>query len=182
VKPLDRLLQRWRIAKTRPFLSRGDRVLDVGSADGALFRELAWLGPGVGIDPEVDPSAFPAHARPVRGVFPDDMPAAETFDAITMLAVLEHVPSDVQPRLARACADVLRPGGHLLVTVPSPLVDRILEVLLALRVLDGMETGQHFGYDVEQTPVLFRAAGLVMVERRRFQLGLNHFFAFRKPS
>jgi 2-polyprenyl-3-methyl-5-hydroxy-6-metoxy-1,4-benzoquinol methylase len=182
MKPLDRLLQRWRIGKTRRFLRDGDRVLDIGSADGALFRQFAWLGPGVGIDPDVQPSAFPAHARAVRGVFPDDLQGEEPFDAIVLLAVLEHIPTEAQPRLARACRESLRAGGHVLVTVPSPLVDRILERLMALRLLDGMETGQHYGFDVEETPPLFEGAGLVMVARQSFQLGLNHFFAFRKPA
>ena len=118
MKALDRLLQRWRIAKTRRFLRPGDRVLDVGSADGALFRAFPWLGESVGIDPHVDPAGFPRGARAVRGEFPAALDAGERFDALSLLAVLEHVPEPEQPAFALACARVLRPDGHLLATVP----------------------------------------------------------------
>ena len=46
---------------------------------------------------------------------------------ITMLAVLEHVPEDAQAELAAACERILKPGGRVVITVPSPQVDTILE-------------------------------------------------------
>lgn len=181
MKLLDRVLQRWRIEKARPYLRPGDEVLDVGSADGALFRVFSFLGPGVGVDPHVEPGAFPSNARAVRGIFPDDLPEAGPFDAITLMAMLEHVPEAEQPALASACAERLRPGGVVLVTVPSPQVDRILDVLMAARLVDGMEVGQHYGFPPERTVPLFEGAGLRCVEKQPFQLGLNSFFAFKKP-
>jgi 2-polyprenyl-3-methyl-5-hydroxy-6-metoxy-1,4-benzoquinol methylase len=184
MKWLDRALQRWRIRKVRPFLHPGSVVLDVGSADGALFRALPWLGPGVGIDPHVENGADPDRWRPLRGAFPADLPPELLggFDALTLLAVLEHVPDDAQPAFARACFDALRPGGHLLITVPAPAVDRILDVLMALRILDGMEVDEHHGYEIERTVPLFTGAGFVAIHRSRFQMGLNHFFAFQRPQ
>jgi 2-polyprenyl-3-methyl-5-hydroxy-6-metoxy-1,4-benzoquinol methylase len=54
MKALDRFLQRWRIAKTGPYIANGTRVLDVGCSDGALFRQLgSRIGEGVGIDPDL---------------------------------------------------------------------------------------------------------------------------------
>jgi len=47
---LDHFLQRQRIAQARSFLAPGARVLDIGSADGALFQAVDFLGAGcVGI-------------------------------------------------------------------------------------------------------------------------------------
>ena len=113
-------------------------------------------------------------------MFPDALPSREPFDVITMLAVLEHVPRDVQPGLARDCAEFLRPGGVMIVTVPSPLVDRILEVLRAVRLVHGMSLEQHYGFVPDETIPLFSSAGLKPTTHRRFQCGLNHLFVFSK--
>jgi 2-polyprenyl-3-methyl-5-hydroxy-6-metoxy-1,4-benzoquinol methylase len=181
VKPLDRLLQRWRIQKARPWLPAGGRVLDVGCADGALFRQLgAQLGEGVGIDPELKEPVQHDGYRLLPGVFPDDLDGEGEFDTIVMSAVLEHVPPERRPALARACARHLRPGGHLVITAPAPLVDRILDALLFLRLIDGMALDEHHGFEPDDTPTVFAGEPLVLVEHRRFQLGLNHLFVFQR--
>lgn len=182
MKTLDRLLQRWRIARVRPYLKRGFSVLDIGCADGALSRFVPGLGGYLGIDPGIERSRTIAGGCLIKGRFPDDLPDGDaTFDAITMLAVLEHIPVEVQAALAEACRRRLRPGGLLLITVPSPAVDYLLAALKYLRLIDGMSLEEHYGFDVRQTPVCFTGAGLELLAHRRFQLGLNHLFAFRKP-
>ncbi|OYT70384.1 MAG: hypothetical protein CFK52_11255 [Chloracidobacterium sp. CP2_5A] len=181
MKPLDYFLQNWRIAMVRPHLGPTDRILDIGAFDGALARQVGEFRAYVGIDPEADPAQFAPRMQLVRGRFPQDLPPQdEPFDAITLLAVLEHIPDAKLDAFARACAAALRPGGKLLITVPHPFVDRILDVLTALRLLDGMETDAHHGFDVTRTCEIFERAGLELALHRRFQLGLNNFFAFRK--
>ncbi len=178
---LDRLLQQWRIAKARPFIARGARVLDIGCSDGALLRNVPGIGEYVGIDPELRATPHDGRMSLVRGFFPADLPASAPFDVVTCLAAFEHVPDAEQTTFARACFDALAPGGILVLTVPDPLVDRILDVLTALRLVDGIEIHQHHGYDVRRTPDTFRAAGFEAVAHRRFQLGLNNVFVFRRP-
>ena len=40
MKLADRILQRWRIHQILPYLKAKDRVLDIGSAEGALFARM----------------------------------------------------------------------------------------------------------------------------------------------
>lgn len=166
--------------KAAAFIGRGDCVLDIGSADGALFRLVPDLGPSVGIEPELESEHISESPNVdyYRGYFPAALPGPMTFDAITMLAVLEHVPSDQQESLARACAAHLKPGGRLIVTVPSQAVDYVLTVLKWLGVIDGMSLHQHYGFEASQTPKIFLPHGLRLIAARRFQLGLNNLFVF----
>lgn len=183
MKPLDRLLQRWRIARADPFIPAGARVLDIGCHDGALFRQRAdRLGGGVGIDPLADPATRLAPGfRLVRGSFPADLPGGAPFDVVTCLAVLEHVPGAAQRDFLAACAAQLKPGGRLIVTVPAPAVDTILRWLARLRLVDGMSLEQHHGFAPATTTTLATVAGLVPERHQHFQFGLNNLFVFRRP-
>src|SRR5579862_9801463 len=183
MKRLDRLLQRWRISKVRPYIAPGSRVLDIGCADGELFRRITAVGEGVGIDPDLPESVQPCpKAVLLKGLYPQALPDDQPFDAITLLAVLEHVPQEQQRALAMTCAQHLKPGGHLIITVPSPSVDVILAVLRALRLIHGMALEQHYGYDPRQTATIFAVPGLELIEARKFQIGLNNLFVFRKTA
>jgi len=173
---LDRRLQDWRIIVARPWLRRGDRVLDVGCGDGALFSKLRWLGHGVGIDPTASPAAGPP--RIVRGSFPDDLDGDERFDTIVALAVFEHVALGEGGQFAKGCRSHLRPGGRVVMTVPSPIVDRILHWLMRLHLVDGMEAHQHWGLRPSDVPSIFEEHGLYLAHHRRFEFGVNHLFVF----
>jgi SAM-dependent methyltransferase len=183
VKFLDRMLQRWRIAQARPFLFPGARVLDIGSFDGSLFEQLGCLAPGsMGIDPTLKQNVVNERFRLIAGYFPQDMPAADPFDAVTMLAVLEHFPPSGYEALREGCRRFLKPGGKVIITVPSPAVDHILKVLLALRLVHGMSLEEHHGYEVDQTRTVFPEPDFRLIHRGRFQLGLNHLFVFERTA
>ncbi len=183
MKKLDLILQRWRIRKARPFIPPGGRVLDIGSADGALFKTLgSHLSGGLGIDPTLRAPVTVGTTQILPGFFPNDMPEVPPFDAITMLAVLEHIPASEYRALSEGCARFLKPKGHLIITVPSPLVDHILAVLKALRLIDGMSLEEHHGYRVEETDQIFAAPAFRLVCRKHFQLGLNNLFVFQREA
>lgn len=183
MKFTDRILQRWRIARARPFIPRAARVLDVGSSEGALFRRLGGvIGEGMGIDPDLKTNTH-IHGVPlIAGFFPEDMPDVEPFDVITMLAVLEHFPTSEHTKLSYGCARWLKPGGVLIITVPSPHVDKILSVLKLFRLIDGMSLEQHHGYDIAQTTAIFSEDRFRLKRHTRFQLGLNHVFVFERSA
>ena len=123
-------------------------MLDVGCGDGELFRALEGdISRGVGIEPTLEAKMTLAGCELLPGNFPDEIPVTgETFDVVTMLAVLEHIPPDGQAKLAAACAAILNSGGRVVITVPSPRVDDILHVLLALRLVDGISAHEHYGF------------------------------------
>ncbi len=164
------------------FIPPAARVIDVGAYHGELFEHLGdRLAGGFGVEPllqsplvtprwTVHPGYFPA-------VQPDDEKA---WDAVTLLAVLEHIPPPEQKRIAEACARLLKPGGRVIITVPSPAVDIILSILRFCRLIDGMSLEQHYGFKPADTPRIFAAPHFRQVRRQTFQLGLNHLFVFEK--
>lgn len=104
----------------------GARVLDVGCGGGLLSEALAKAGAQVtGIDLAPDLIKVAKLHRLESGVQVDyrqqsvESLAAEmladggpgTFDAITCMEMLEHVPDPAA--ILRACASLLRPGGRL---------------------------------------------------------------------
>ncbi|HKY50038.1 MAG TPA: methyltransferase domain-containing protein [Candidatus Limnocylindria bacterium] len=176
--PLDRLIQRLRIRKALPHISTGGRLLDVGCADGALIRAAAGrVRDAVGIDPDA-----PAGSGLVRGSFPQDLRDKGPYDVIALLAVFEHVPDDERSSFVAACRALLRAGGRVVVTVPAPVVDRIVDALRRLRLVHGMDIEAHHGYRPEETPAFFERAGLRLVTHEPFELGLNHLFVFELPA
>ena len=179
MKAIDRLLQRWRMRRAAGWIRPGDRLLDVGCFDRTLATVLAGrVGHVTGVDPAAEP--FRGDGVEIhRGTVPGEprLPSA-SFDCITLLAVLEHVADP--DALGRECFRLLRPGGRVVATVPHPFVDRLLEVGIRLRLLDGMEPERHHGFDIEETPGIFARAGFVLLAQERFQLGLNRLFVFEK--
>ncbi len=163
-----------------PFVRCGDRLLDVGCHDRSLIdRVHPRIESAVGIDTNVT-SSSDGRVEILRGRFPDDRRFDDAcFDCITMLAVLEHV--DDPAVLATECERILAPGGRLVLTVPHPRVDVVLDILMFLGLADGMAAEEHHGFDVEATRSLFETAKLSLFRERRFQLGLNRLYVFEKP-
>lgn len=180
MKAVDRILQSWRERKVRAWLPAGARVLDIGCHQGEFLERLGGaIRDSVGLDPLARPrttATFTLRAELFRE--PLDFPAGR-FDAITLLATLEHI-RDKAP-LAREARRLLAPGGRLIMTVPSPRVDAIVHTLVRLRLADGMSLEEHHGFVPADTEPIFRAAGLELEHHAAFQLGLNHLFVFRNP-
>jgi len=109
-----------RIGKMDQMLNfSGMRVLDLGCGNGSYTEELARRAESVyGIDLHMP------HLQAFREAIPrvqgsgEHLPfAAESFDAVTMIEVLEHTDSDT--KVLAECFRVLKPGGLLVLFVPN---------------------------------------------------------------
>lgn len=180
MRPVDRLLQRWRAAVAIPRIPPGASVLDIGCHRGELLRKLRGrIGPSVGLDPEADESAD-GRVWLLRDKFPPAEPLpVESFDAVVMLATLEHITD--KDAVVAECARVLNPGGRVIVTLPSVWVDPLVALLRSVGLADGMSLEEHHGFDPRSAPALFARHGFVLDHWRPFQFGLNNLFVFRRP-
>jgi SAM-dependent methyltransferase len=140
------------------------------------------LQSGFGVEPLL---IDPIHAEPFSifpGFFPAVKPRDGGWDVITMLAVLEHIPRSAQQQLVDACYNLLKPGGKIVITVPSPFVDYILHFLRVAKLIDGMSLEEHFGFLPGETPILFSEPRFRLISHERFQLGLNHLFVLARNT
>lgn len=96
------------------------KVLDVGCGGGILSEALAKTGAQVtGIDlsePSIEAARLHAHSQGLsinyRIVSAEEIAQAqpESFDIVTCMEMLEHVPEP--EKVVAACAQALKPGGH----------------------------------------------------------------------
>jgi len=99
----------------------GTRVVDIGCGGGILAESMAMANATVtGIDMAEGPLAVARLHQHESGAVVDYRQAtaeelaaaeAESFDVVTCLEMLEHVPDPVQ--VIEACAELVRPGGHV---------------------------------------------------------------------
>lgn len=180
MKILDRILQIWRIKKGIKYITGTSKILDIGNYDDTLFRMLGRkVKYGVGIDPLAIPAKHQNY-EVICGHFPNDLNDNETYDVITLFAVLEHIPTNEINRFAKAISNHLKPGGKLIITVPDTKVDNILNILTKLKLVHGMSLEQHHGYQIDDTEKIFNPYGLILQKHIKFQLGLNNLFVFVK--
>ncbi|MBS0286036.1 MAG: bifunctional 2-polyprenyl-6-hydroxyphenol methylase/3-demethylubiquinol 3-O-methyltransferase UbiG [Proteobacteria bacterium] len=96
-------------------------VLDIGCGGGILTEALCQFGPSVwGVDQsEKALNIAKDHAKMLKNPPHYELTTAETlakqyphsFDVITCMEMLEHVPDPLS--VIEACANLLKPGGHL---------------------------------------------------------------------
>lgn len=154
-------------------------MCDLGCGLEAAFLDFAAdrIAKGVGLDDQVADDAQ-GRWRRVRADLQSPLPFADgEFDHVVMLAVLEHL-KDPEKVLLEAFR-VIAPGGSLIMTWPSSLVDPLLSVLHKLRLVsDEMESSEHQKRIPPDTlQRMLRRIGFQRFVHRRFEFGLNHVMA-----
>lgn len=172
MKYLDKFLRDWRIRVAGEYVRSNDKILDIGCFDGHLFEALKpkHIQPSIGLDPLIDETKKLNEHRLISGRFPDAISESTTFDCITMLAVLEHIPREEQQQYNETFFNCLNPSGRIIITVPSPFVDQILWVLRKLNLVDGMSLDEHYGFKTKEVFLLFDSEKFRLLTHKKFQL------------
>lgn len=105
------------------------RLIDVGCGSGGwllLSARIGWRIEGVDFDQESVNFARQQGLSVQLGSLEEQHYPNESFDAVTLSHVIEHVPDPV--RTLKECARILKPGGQLVIYTPnsSSLGHRIL--------------------------------------------------------
>ncbi len=99
--------------------------LDIGCGPGTFIATLPEGHRSVGIDiaaPQIAhaETRYATARREFRVVEPGPLPFAdESFDVVTLVELIEHLPDEQNRRLLAEARRVLRPGGRLLASTPN---------------------------------------------------------------
>jgi len=182
---LEPMLRRARLGKALPAIRRYPqcRLLDFGCGwEARLLKDVEpYISRGVGIDrraPAVESDKLTTLRVDLEATLPFE---PDTFDVITMLAVLEHLNDPL--RVLGEIRRVLSPRGTLILTVPSHAAKPVLEFLAyRLHLVSHAEIADHKRYyGRRDLDALAAQAGFRMRAHRYFQLGFNNF-ATLEPS
>lgn len=136
---------RARIAeKNLPQTLRSGRILDIGCGSQPYFLSKIEFAEKYGIDPSVDQSLSGVKLFKQGYCGGEKMPFADDFlDAITMLAVAEHLDRADLEKLFQEMFRILKPGGRLFLTTPSPWTEKLLKFMAQVGLVSREEIAEH---------------------------------------
>lgn len=181
---LEPILRKLRIRKILPIIRQYPdcRMLDVGC--GWDYRLLKTVRPfiksGIGIDFKVE-QYEDDKIKTMPMMMKDQLPfEAESFNIVTMLAVLEHLSDPLS--IVRETERILKNGGRLVLTVPSKIAKPVIEFLVyRVGIVSVTEIRDHKQYfDHGELKKLFSQTAMTIECHRYFQLGMNNFCVVKK--
>lgn len=144
---LDKFLRRLRFRKVIKHIPKNSIVCDIGCGSDAFFlRSISGLiKQGIGLDEKAENYRDSKFEIKRFKIFKDIPLDKESCDVTTMMAALEHL-VNLQSVLNESFR-ILKNGGKLILTTPTPLAKSILEFLaFKLRLIDRDEIRDHKNY------------------------------------
>ncbi len=172
---LDQVIERLRYHAVKRHILAGSVLVDIGSGHGEFLLAMeASIRSGIGYDPNITKRTLSDKVS--LRVLPDDcildLPSASA-DIVTMLAVIEHIPTQLVVGMFEEIYRVLKPGGYLLLTTPAPHSQWLLEWLaFRLRVISDNDIADHKHY-YNESDLRSLCAAYSDVSYSTFLLGLN---------
>ena len=149
------------------------RLLDIGAGQNNL---VSRYGNGIGIDVFDWGGGALVVEDSSRLPFQD-----KSFDTITFLACLNHIP--YREGVIQEAARLLREEGRILITMINPLLGNIGHALWWYsedKKRGGMQPGEVGGLWKRDILRWLQAAGFVLQAHERFVYGLNNLYIFRR--
>lgn len=177
---IEPLLQKLRNDQALPWILPGLTVLDLGCGDPPVFLNQikTLIKSGVGIDEVIQPRRE-GNLTLIKGRLDKSITTEGTFDRISMLAVMEHLKHPQE--ILNQSYLLLNKGGKIIITVPSPLGKRLLELLAQLGFVRKEMIHQHENYFTpDKLRALAEKAGFKNILIKKFEFGFNTLLTAEK--
>jgi SAM-dependent methyltransferase len=164
-------LEEERLQAVMPFIK--GRLLDIGAGTNNLVKKY---GSGIGVDVFDWGGGAKVVKNTAKLPFKD-----ESFDTITFIACLNHIPN--RDQVIGEAARLLAQNGRILVTMIDPLLGGIGHAIWWYsedKQRGGMKKGEMGGMWTKEIVELFLKKNFSLMEHHRFQFGLNHIYMFQK--
>ncbi len=143
---LDKFIRWLRFGKVTKYILKNSIVCDLGCGSSADFlKSISHLTElGIGIDKKV--KNYSSSKLVLKKYTLNKIPLEkESVDIVTAIAVLEHL---LNPQvILNECFRILKRGGKLILTTPSPTAKPVLEFLsFKLKLIDEKQIKDHKNY------------------------------------
>ena len=179
----EKLLGNLRFNKVINQVPKDSQVLDMGCGyQGTLLQLLEpKISQGIGVDISVSKEIKNPKLNLVQHDLNQTLPfPSDRFDVVISLANLEHLSNSKEAFLEMH--RVMKPGGFLLLTTPTPLAKPVLEFLsYELKIISEEEIRDHKTYFNRDLLITYcKMVGYSWWEHRYFQMGMNNFLKAQK--
>lgn len=181
---LEPILRRLRMKKILHHIPKNSYLCDFGCGSKTLFLHTlkSNISLGVGLDLAINLQTDEKIKLIVCDLEKDIPLQSNTFDAVTSLAVLEHLDNPLQN--LKEAYRILKRTGVLLLTTPAPASERVLEFFAyKLGILSVEMIGGHKHYFDKKTlreMVILAGFEDKNITIKSFQAGFNNFVIANK--
>ena len=182
---LEPILRRIRISKIKKYIPKNCILCDIGCGFNAKFllNISDYISKGYGFDKKIDKKRI-NNIYIQNAEIRDNIPLEDEYvDCVTLLAVFEHLNNPT--KVLSECFRILKFGGVLILTTPSPFSKPILEFLsFKLKIVSPVEIADHkHYYSKEELVKILKGVGFKNIETHSFEFGLNNLaVAFKEEN
>ncbi|MGD9581982.1 MAG: methyltransferase domain-containing protein [Vampirovibrionia bacterium] len=172
---LDKLFRYLRIKAVKRYIPFNSVICDIGCGYSGLFLKsiASYISKGIGIDKRVEES------KDDKLIFiNNDLDNALSLDSlsvdcVTLLAVIEHVNKPLE--LLEEIYRILKPGGKIVLTTPSPASKYVLEFLsFKLKLIDEELIKEHkYYFNKKELQDSLKKIGFKSIEIKYFEFKYN---------